>query len=71
MKTYKKRMIKEYQQLDERIKKLHKVLVKEEAGTLDFTPNCPIWMLRDQYNAMLSYVHILEVRAEIEGVELY
>jgi len=71
MKAYKKRMIKEYQQLDERIEKLNKILLKEEAGTLDFTPTCPMWMLREQYDAMLSYAHMLELRAEVEGVELY
>lgn len=67
---YKQRMIEEYQQTKARYQKLHKMLVKKDAGTLDFTPTCPIGLLRDQQSTMGHYLNILEIRAEIEGVDL-
>jgi len=67
---YKQRMIEEYQQTKARYQKLHKMLVKHDAGTLDFTPTCPIGLLRDQAEIMGRYLYTLEVRAEIEGVDL-
>ncbi len=71
MDGYKRRMIEEYAQLKERVEKLNHMLVKLEADTLEFKPNCPEWVLRDQLNNMQRYMHILEVRAEYEGVDLY
>ncbi len=70
MEAYKERMIEEYKQLKERYNKLHRLLVKYDAGTLDFTLNCPVDLLRRQAEAMWDYLYILEVRAEIEGVPL-
>ena len=70
MEDYKQRMIEEYQQTKARYQKLHKMLVKHDAGTLDFTPACPIGLLRDQQSTMGHYLNILEIRAEIEGVDL-
>lgn len=70
MEDYKQRMIEEYQQTKARYQKLHKMLVKHDAGTLDFTPTCPIGLLRDQQSTMGHYLNILEIRAEIEGVDL-
>lgn len=32
--------------------------------------DCPIDMLRDQQGVMEQYLHVLEVRAVIEGIEL-
>jgi hypothetical protein len=32
--------------------------------------DCPSELLREQQRAMGEYLHILEVRAEIEGIEL-
>ena len=32
--------------------------------------DCPETLLREQQNIMGQYLHILEVRAEIEGIEL-
>lgn len=46
------------------------MVVKMEAGTLDFEPTCPIDLFRNQLAAMGNYLYILEVRAEIEGIEL-
>jgi hypothetical protein len=71
MKNYKKRMIKEYRQLTKRANKLRRILIKFDAGTLEFEPDTPIWLLREQYKVMCEYIRILEIRAEIEGVDLY
>lgn len=67
---YKERMKKEYWQLKDRYNKLHKMVTKYEAGTLDFEPTCSLELLTKQKAAMGNYLHCLEVRAEIEGVEL-
>lgn len=68
--AYVNRMIAEYHELKDKYTKLHHMLVKHEAGTLDFEPTCPIELLERQANVMKEYLHILEVRAEIENVEL-
>lgn len=70
MEDYKLRMINEYKELEEKYNKLHKMLVKYDAGKLDFTPTCPIDLLRKQASFMRQYLHILEVRAVIEDVDL-
>ena len=69
-KDYKMRMQEEYRQLKVRYNKLHKMCIKYEAGTLDFTPNCALELLKEQKAAMGNYLRCLEVRAEIEGVAL-
>lgn len=68
--AYVSRMIAEYRELKDKYNKLHRMLIKHEAGTLDFEPTCPIELLEHQANVMGEYLHILEVRAEIENVEL-
>lgn len=68
--AYVSRMINEYHELKDKYNKLHRMLMKHEAGTLDFEPTCPIELLEHQANVMREYLHILEVRAEIENVEL-
>ena len=70
MEEYKERMKYEYQQLKERYDKLHKMLVKYDAGILEFTPTCPLELLKEQASVMGKYLYILEVRAEIENIEL-
>ena len=67
---YKKRMQTEYRKLKGRYDKLHNMIVKYEAGTLDFEPNCTIDILKNQKSAMGQYLYWLEVRAQIENVEL-
>lgn len=67
---YKVRFVKEYKELKERYGKLHKMIVKAEAGTLDFEPDCPLDLLKQQAKAMGEYLHILEIRAEIEKVDI-
>lgn len=70
MEDYKQRMIEEYQQTKARYQKLHKILVKHDAGTLDFTPTCPARLLREQEMYMRHYLEVLEIRAEIEEINL-
>lgn len=67
---YKERLKCEYHQLKDRYEKLHKICIKYEAGTLDFTPNCPLELLKEQKSAMGMYLNCLERRAEIEHIEL-
>lgn len=68
--AYKERMKNEYRELKAKYTKLHKMLVKHDAGTLEFTPTCPIQLLREQASVMGKYLYILETRAEIERVDL-
>ena len=67
---YKERFRAEYYQTKIRYDKLHKMTIKYEAGTLDFTPSCSLELLNEQKSYMGRYLHCLEVRAEIEGIEL-
>lgn len=68
--AYQDRLRAEYYQTKIRYDKLHKMVVKYEAKTLDFEPSCSIELLKAQKSAMGQYLYILEVRAEIEGIEL-
>lgn len=67
---YKERFKAEYYQTKIRYDKLHKMLVKYEAKTLEFEPTCPIEILQDQTYYMGNYLKTLEIRAEIENIEL-
>lgn len=67
---YKERFRAEYYQTKIRYDKLHRMCVRYEAGTLDFTPTCCLNLLTEQKRYMGQYLHCLEVRAEIEGVKL-
>lgn len=71
MEDWKNRVIEEYWQLKGRYDRLHAMIVKYEAGTLDFTPNCPLCLLRAQADAMRKYLDILEVRGKIEKINLF
>ncbi len=71
MEDYKLRMVKEYKELKEKHTKLHNMLVKYDAGKLDFTPTCPIDLLRRQASIMGQYLYILETRAVIEDIDLH
>ena len=67
---YKERLRNEYIELKGKYDKLHRMLVMHDAGKLDFTPTCPIELLREQAATMGKYLYILETRALIDGVEL-
>lgn len=67
---YKQRFIKEYKELKTKYNKLHKIIIKYEANTLDFELSCPIELLKEQAKYMGNYLRVLEIRAEIEKIEL-
>ena len=67
---YKERFISEYYQTEIRYNKLHEMIVRYEANTLNFEPKCSIDILKKQASYMGDYLYMLEVRAEIEGIEL-
>lgn len=82
---YKARLIAEYQQTKIRYEKLKAFNTKIEAArrTMCYPINeapeskvvmpahdCPDELLREQQSAMGQYLHILEVRAVIEGIDL-
>ncbi len=71
MEDYKQRTAAEYAELKERYGKLHRMIVKHDAGTLEFELNCPIGLLREQKEVMGRYLNILEIRAEIEKIDLW
>lgn len=68
--NYKDRFKAEYFQTKIRYDKLHKIIVKAEAGTLDFELTTPILVLKNQKSFMGQYLNQLEIRAEIEGINL-
>ena len=67
---YKERFKAEYYQCQIRYKALHKMIIKYEAGTLDFEPTCPLGLLKEQAAAMGRYLYTLEIRAQIEDIVL-
>ena len=67
---YKARFVGEYVELKIRYNKLHKMLIKHEAGTLGLEPICDISILEDQAYHMGNYLKQLEIRAEIEKITL-
>lgn len=67
---YKDQFKAEYMQTRIRYNKLHAMLVKLEAGTLDFKPACSSRVLAEQKRYMSEYLRVLEVRAQIEGIQL-
>ena len=76
---YKERFKAEYYQTKIRYEKLKTFNTKIEAARhTQFTQkelpmpkhDCPDELLREQQMLMGNYLHILEVRAEIEGIEL-
>ena len=67
---YKERFYAEYWQLKIRYQKLHKMIIKYDAQTLDFELTCPIELLKHQKSLMGQLLYELEVRAEIEKIDL-
>lgn len=68
--NFKDRFKAEYYQTKIRYNKLHNMVVKLEAGTLNFTPTCDIEIFKKQLSMMGNYLYILEVRADIENITL-
>ena len=76
---YKERFRAEYYQIKIRYEKLKKFNTKIEAANTmkyegtDFEMpkhDCPDYLLKEQQTVMGQYLHILEVRAVIMGIEL-
>ena len=67
--SYIERFKAEYYQTKVRYQKLHTLLVKYDAKTLDFDPT-NIELLREQKKYMGKYLYVLEVRAEKERIKL-
>ena len=81
---YKERFIAEYLQTKIRYEKLKRFNnTIEAARSTNYccgdtckivkmpTHDCPDDLLREQQNIMGQYLHILEIRAEIEGIDIY
>ena len=69
-KDYKERFKAEYLQAKIRYDKLDAMTVKYEEGTLNFTPSCPLELLKEQKKYMGNYIRTLKIRAEIEKIDL-
>ena len=71
---YKKRFYAEYWQLKIRTEKLkvfcRKIQAAQITGTEEPAHDCPLDLLRKQLRTMEEYLRILELRAEIEKVDL-
>lgn len=67
---FKERFKAEYMQTKIRYDKLDEMTVKYEAGTLPFTPNCSLELLKEQKKHMGNYINCLKIRAEIENIKL-
>ena len=71
---YRVRFVAEYHQTKIRYEKLKKFCNRIEAtkitGQIEPKHDCPMSLLREQKHFMEQYLHILEIRAEIENIEL-
>lgn len=67
---YVERFRAEYYQLCIRLKKLNDLCLKYESGKLDFTPDTPLEVLKDQIGWMEQYKYALELRAMYEAILL-
>ena len=67
---YNERFKAEYWQTRIRYDRLHKMVVQYEANKLDFKPSCSLELLKAQKSAMGQYLYNLEVRAQIEDIQL-
>lgn len=47
------------------------MIIKREAGNLDFEPGSPMEVWKAQAAAMCNYLYQLEVRSEYEGIDLF
>ena len=71
---YKDRFIAEYHQTKIRYEKLkdfnNRIEVAQILGKEEPKHDCPFHLLRNQQRVMGEYLHLLELRANIEGVDL-
>ena len=69
-KDFKDRAKAEYYQLKIRHEGLARMLKGYREGTLDFKPKCSYELLHKQLVFMRAYMEALDVRADIENIEL-
>ena len=67
---YNERFKAEFLQLQIRIDKLERMLKGYREGTLNFKPKCSYELLHKQLVFMKAYMEALNVRADIENIEL-
>ncbi len=67
---YKDRFRAEYFQTKIRYEKLHKIIIQLKAGKCPFTPSCPRSVLEEQARYMGLYLEQLEIRAQLEEIDL-
>lgn len=68
--SFKDRIFAEYWQTKTRYNNLHKLLVKIDANTAAYAGKCTKELLAEQASIMGRYLYLLEMRAEIEGIDL-
>lgn len=68
---YKERFIAEYYQVKIRLSKLLNMISLWDDGKLNFKPSCPKITYLNQINAMEHYIRSLDLRACVEGIEIY
>lgn len=67
---YKDRFVAEYYQTKIRYDKLRHLITQVAAGTAEITPTCSLRVLETQLGDMDQYLADLEVRAQIEDIDL-
>lgn len=67
---YKDRFVAEYYQTKIRYDKLRNLITQVAAGTAKITPTCSLQVLETQLGDMDQYLADLEVRAQIEDIDL-
>lgn len=68
---WKERVQGEYLFIKSKTDNLKCMLENYANDALDFKPNCTFELLMSQYNAMMSYLNILEMRMHIEKIEIF
>ena len=66
---WKERVQGEYLFIKDKTERLGDMLEKYSNHALDFKPNCSFELLTMQYNAMINYLNILELRMNIEYIK--
>lgn len=67
---WKDRFKAEYYQTKIRYEKLHKMIIKRQAGKLDFETPITMESWKKQAQHMGLYLYELEIQAELHGIEL-
>ena len=52
------------------MERLNATIENYKKDTLEFKPDCSVEILEEQAKIMDDYLHILKVRAELEGIVL-